>query len=93
MPSLDKLYRDYGNRVSFIFLTNDPKKAIDKYYMANEFDFPTYNSTSRLPEQINTTTLPATFILDKEGKVVLEEFGPADWNTKKVRSILDELLK
>ena len=77
----------------FFFLTTDPKKAVDTYYKANEFEFPTYNSTSRLPEQINTRTLPATFILDKEGKVVLEEFGPADWNTAKVRVILDELLK
>jgi len=93
MPSLDKLYRDYGDRVSFLFLTNDPKKAIDTYFNANKFDFPTYKITSRLPEQINTTTLPASFILDKEGKVVLEEFGPADWNTANVRIILDDLLK
>ncbi len=93
MPSLDKLYRDYGDKVSFLFLTTDPKKAIDKYFKVNEFDFPTYNSISRLPDQINTRTLPATFILDKEGKVVLEEFGPSDWNTKEVRAILVELLK
>ncbi len=93
MPSLDRLYRDYADKVSFLFLTNDPKKAVDKYYEAYNFDFPTYMPISRLPEQINTNTLPATFILDKEGRVVLEEFGPADWNTNSVRELLDKLVE
>ncbi len=93
MPSLDRLYRDYADKVSFLFLTNDPKKAVDKYYEAYNFDYPTYMPISRLPEQINTNTLPATFILDKEGRVVLEEFGPADWNTNSVRELLDKLVE
>ncbi len=93
MPSLNKLYRDYADKVSFIFLTNDPKKAVDKYYEAYNFDFPTYMPISALPEQINTTTLPATFILDKEGRIILEEFSPADWNTTSVRELLDELIE
>lgn len=93
MPSLNKLYRDYADKVSFIFLTNDPKKAVDKYYEAYNFDFPTYMPISALPQQINTTTLPATFILDKEGRIILEEFSPADWNTTSVRELLDKLIE
>lgn len=92
MPSLHRLYTDYKDKVAFIFLTTDSKNDVEKYYSSKGFDFPTYNLKSRLPEQVNTTSLPATFILDKEGKVSLEEFGPADWNSTKVRETLDELL-
>jgi len=92
MPSLDNLYRDYADKIEFIFLTTDPKKAIVDYYAANDFSFPTYAANSSLPKEINTTTLPATFILDKEGNLFLEEFGPADWNSSKIRAMLDELL-
>ncbi len=92
MPSLANLYQDYGERVQFMFLTNDPKKAIDRYYKTNKFNFPTYQPTSRLPDELNTNTLPATFIIDKNGAVVLEEFGPADWNTNQIRALLDKLL-
>ena len=35
-------------------------------------------------------TISATFILDKEGKVFLDEFGAADWNSCKVRKLLAE---
>lgn len=92
MPSLHNLYKDYADKIEFIFLTTDPKKAIDKYYAANDFSFPTYGISSAIPQQINTTSIPATFILDKEGKVFLKELGAADWNSGKVRKMLDELL-
>ncbi len=92
MPSLNKLYKDYSEKVTFLFLTTDTKQVVEKYYKENDFDFPTYNLNSQLPEQINTRSIPATFILDKNGNVALEEFGPADWNNKKVRETIDGLL-
>lgn len=92
MPSLHNLYKDYADKIEFIFLTTDPKTAIDKYYTANDFSFPTYMVSSAIPQQINTASLPTTVILDKEGKVFLKELGAADWNSGKVRKMLDELL-
>lgn len=92
MPSLHSLYKDYADKIEFVFLTTDPKKAIDKYYTVNDFSFPTYKVSSAIPQQINTASLPTTFILDKEGKVFLKETGAADWNSGKVRKMLDELL-
>lgn len=92
MPSFHSLYKDYKDKIAFVFLTTDPKKAIEPYYAKYEFNFPTYRIASALPPELNTTSIPATFILDKEGNLVLEEFGPADWNSKKVRKILDDLL-
>ena len=92
MPSLNRLYADYKDKVTFVFLTTDSKKDVEKYYTNKGFDFPTYSLKSRIPQQISSNTIPATFILDKEGKVSLEEYGPEDWNSDKVRATLDELL-
>ena len=92
MPSLQKLYSDYNDKIEFVFATTESKKVVDRYYSAKEFNLPTYNIVSKTPQQIKTNSLPATFILDKQGKVFLEEFGAADWNNSKVRKLLDELL-
>ena len=92
MPSLHNLYKDYADKIEFVFLTTDPKKAIDKYYAANDFSFPTYMVSSAIPQQISTASLPTTVILDKDGNVFLKELGAADWNSGKVRKMLDELL-
>jgi len=92
MPSLHNLYTDYGSKIEFIFFTTDPEKKINEYYASNNFNFPTYKQTANIPPQINTRSLPTTYILDKEGKVALKEIGAADWNSNKVRAMLDELL-
>tara|TARA_R110002073_G_scaffold72537_1_gene177387 strand:- start:383282 stop:383860 length:579 start_codon:yes stop_codon:yes gene_type:complete len=92
MPSLQKLYDDYKDRVVFVFLTTDTKKVVDNFYESKEYNLPTYALNTSIPKQINTTSLPATFILDKQGKVYLEEFGPADWNSSHIRTMLDTLI-
>jgi thiol-disulfide isomerase/thioredoxin len=92
MPSLQKLYNDYKDKIAFVFATTDTKKDVDRYFSAKEYNLPTYNIVSNIPEQISTRSIPATFILDKEGKVFLEEFGPSDWNSGKVHKLLDDLL-
>ena len=93
MPSLQKLYNDYSDRIEFVFATTDAKKDVDRYFTAKNFNLPTYKIVSSIPQQLNTTSLPATFILDKEGKIFLEEFGAADWNGSNIRKMLDDLLQ
>ncbi len=93
MPMIKKLYDDYKDKIVFLMVTSDDNSKVEKYYSKNNFEFPTFNLISNPPEQISTQSIPATFILDKQAKVALEEFGPADWNSSAVRKLLDELLE
>lgn len=92
MPSLKNLYADYKDKVVFLFLTSDNKSKVEKFYSSNKYKFPTYNPLSNLPKQISSTSIPATFVLDKQGRVVVSEVGAADWNSNSVRKTIDELL-
>ncbi len=92
MPSLARLYEDYKDQVSFIFITNESLTEVAPYFKKHAFEFPTYNPQSSIPKEINSSSLPATFILDKKGQVVLQEFGAADWNSNSVRTLLNGLL-
>ncbi len=92
MPSLKKLYDTYKDRVVFIYLTTDSRTEVQEYYAEKSFNFPTYQAQSNLPSQISSNSLPATFILDKNSRVVLKEFGAADWNSKQVHALLDNLI-
>lgn len=92
MPSIQSLYDDYKDKIEFIFITSDNKSKVEKFYSNYNYNLPTYNMLSNAPQEINTRSIPATFILDKQAKVALSEFGPADWNNDKVRKLLDELL-
>lgn len=92
MPSLQSLYNDYKDKIVFVFLTQDEKIKIDKFYQENNYQLPTYQAMSNPSPEINTRTLPTTFIIDKDGKLAFKEVGAANWNSSSVRRMLDTLL-
>ena len=92
MPSIQSLYNDYKDKIEFIFITTDNKLKTEKFYKKYNYNFPTYNMLSNAPQEIHTQSIPATFIVDRQAKIALSEFGPANWNSDKVRKMLDELL-
>lgn len=93
MPSIQKLYNDYNDKVTFIFVSNEEWNTISDFYTKNEYDLPTYNILSKIPAQLKSQSIPATFILDNTGNIVMDKKGPANWNSSKVRALLDELIK
>lgn len=93
MPSMDKLYADYNDKVAFVFVTNENWKTVENFYTKRGFDFPTYNQLTNTPKELESSSIPATFILSKDKKIVVEKYGAADWNSTKTRNILDQLVK
>lgn len=39
---------------------------------------------------LESNNIPATFILSKDGSIVIDKVGAADWNSQKVREQLDQ---
>ena len=44
------------------------------------------------PELLQSNSLPTNYIIDAKGNIIIKETGAADWNSAKVRTLLDELL-
>lgn len=92
MPSIQSLYNDYKNKVIFVFITSDSKIKTTEFYQKNNYSLPTYNLASEIAPEISTTSLPTTFIVDKNGKLALRGTGVSNWNSIKIRRILDDLI-
>jgi thiol-disulfide isomerase/thioredoxin len=92
MPSIQSLYDDYKDKIEFIFITSDDSSKVENFYSNYNYKFPTYNMLSNPSQEISTRSIPATFILDKQKKIALSEFGPANWNSDKARKLIDELI-
>lgn len=92
MPSIQNLYEDYGDKVVFLLVSNEKPEVINSFKKKKGYTMPVYHSRMASPEEFKTTTIPTTFILSKEGEIVLEKTGAARWSSKKVRSLLDELI-
>lgn len=92
MPLIQKLYDDYKTKVDFVFVTSDASEKVKSYYQENHLDLPTYNMHSREPKEFDTQSIPATYIVSKNGKIVVSTVGTANWNSNKIRNLLDRLL-
>lgn len=92
MPSFQKLYDSYGDNVDFYFVTSETPEKINKFMKKNGYKLPIYIQEYKSPIQLESTVLPTTYVMSKNGEIVIEETGVADWNSKKMRVLLDNLL-
>jgi len=92
MPSLQEVYNDYGDKVHFMFVAEDEKEKVSAFLIKKGYDLPIYYSITNPPSLLTSTTIPATYIIDKKGNIVVSETGVANWNSDKTRRLLDELL-
>jgi len=93
MPGFQKLYDEYGDRVSFLFVANDKKDKVQKFIKNKGYTFPVYFPVSNAPQRMQSSSLPTTYFLDTEGKIHVYQVGAADWNSQKVKEVLDNLLQ
>ncbi|MEN8123721.1 MAG: TlpA disulfide reductase family protein [Bacteroidota bacterium] len=93
MPAFQKLYEDYQDRVEFLFVANDDEDKVRKFIKDKKYTFPVYFQITRRPEELQSNSLPTTYVINKKGEIVVDKTGAADWNSRKVRDLIDELLK
>ncbi len=94
MPSIQKLYNQYKDNpdVVFIFSTTDPKEKVEQFMNDNSYSLPVYYMNTATPQQLESNTIPFTVLIAKDGSIVIRKKGSADWNSKKVRKTIDELI-
>lgn len=93
MPSLQKLYNDYSDKVEFLFVTSEELNDINPFLEKNNYTFEVYRSVSNYPAIFDVSSIPRTFLIDKEGHIIIDETGATNWNSDTVRSTIDNLLK
>ena len=94
MPSFIKLHKDYKDKVKFVFLASDEKEKVSAYLEKNAYNIPVFFDPNRAvrPRILDASSLPTTYVIDKSGNILIKEIGFADWNSEKVRTLLDSLL-
>lgn len=93
MPSLQKLYNDYKDKVAFVLITSEEPKQVREFMQKKQYNLPVFYNENNLPKELYTNKIPATFLISSEGKIIIKKIGVAHWNSQKVREILDTLVK
>ena len=95
MPSIHKLFNKVKDeRILFVMLSIDKDQAAQKvkaYVSKNKYTFPVYMPSGYLTDQLNVPSIPTTFVISKDGKIMMKEVGTKNYNTDKFRKFLNEL--
>jgi thiol-disulfide isomerase/thioredoxin len=94
LPCLGKLAGHYGgqNDVAVVCVSAELPAVISKSSAALESHAPLYSLNGQPPPKVyQSDTMPATYLIDKKGRIVFQQVGPADWSDASVIKFIDSL--
>lgn len=92
LPSIQKLYADYGDKMDFLLLTNEKPTTVHEFLKKRNYDLPIYFPQMKAPDALYSKSIPTSYIIDPRGKIMVKETGAVDWNSAKTRQLLDKLI-
>lgn len=88
MPGIQSLYQQVkSDSIAFVMLSWDrdnDKPKIEKYIEKNSYTFPVYQRSSYLPDNLEVPSIPTTFIISKDGKIIQKVVGVRNYDSKKM---------
>ncbi len=95
MPSMAELYNQYkeNNNIVFLYLSKEDTDTIIDYIPKDESlgQLPIYKVVTD-DDLFSTRGIPTTFIVNRNGEIVIKDVGSAVWNDQSVVDYLDNLL-
>lgn len=94
MPNIQSLYEKVGDQEHMVFVMVSVDETVDEaraFVEARSFDFPVYMLAGRVPQAYYSTTVPTTFVISPDGRIVARHEGMANYDTRAFRAFLDGL--
>jgi len=93
LPGIEEVFEEYNDKVSFILVTNEDKETVKKFLERKQMqNLPVYFAET-VPVEFSSNSIPATFVVARDGKIVVNKKGAARWNTGTTRELFDQLIK
>lgn len=94
MPGIHKLYKQLEKEKDVVFLMISVDEETEKarqFIQRKSFEFPLYFPATAFPEGFNHQSIPATFVVSPEGKIVYQREGMASYGNKEFADFMREL--
>jgi cytochrome c biogenesis protein CcmG, thiol:disulfide interchange protein DsbE len=96
MPSMEQVYQSlapYGFKIAAVSIDEGDPEDVRAFgrQLGLSFDL-LQDRTTRVTELYQTTGVPESFLLDRDGILVKRIIGPHDWNSPVNRALIQRLL-
>lgn len=88
------IYEEYKTKIEFLVITEDKQPDVRMFLKDNDYLFPVCYSLSRTPFKFKPEDKDfRSLIISREGRIIMDNFKPIDWDSKGVRDVLNGLVK
>ena len=93
-PSIQKLYEGKKDKIDFVLIAmQDEEAKVLKFIADNKYTAPVYIAQSPISNNVLPKVFPTTFLLYKDGRILLKEDASKDWNSKSTHEFIDSSTK
>lgn len=94
MPSIQRLYEQFAQEeVAFLLVSDETPNLVEEFAKEQEWALPLYVTDEARPSAFESLGIPATFILDRTGRIVFRHVGSARWDDETSVRFLNDLLE
>ncbi|SUX47975.1 TlpA family protein disulfide reductase [Chryseobacterium indoltheticum] len=93
-PSIQRLYDRRKENIDFVLIAmKDEEATVRKFLKENNYTVPVYIAQSPISEEILPKAFPTTFLLDKNGRILIKEDAATDWDAESIHQFIDNIVK
>ena len=92
LADIQELYEEFGDQVSFYVITDEEREPVLEFMEEKEFTFPVTYQIIGEPSPFPLPEPPATVVLDRQGRIAVKHDGIGNWDSRKFKEFLRELL-
>ena len=97
LPEFEKLLNSKSietKDIKFIFTSSEKTDKIFNFINKKSFDLPFYQyNYAQTPTYINHTSIPTTYFIDEKNLLIYKFSGMQKWDSKFIKSILQNIIK
>lgn len=92
MAGIERLARALSDTdVAFLLVAVEGERAVRRHLRRHPMALPVFLEEERFPPAFGVRGIPMSWIVDREGRIVLHRFGAAAWDSPAVEAFLREL--
>ncbi len=93
LPEIERAYQKHKNQVAFLLVTNEKPEVVKAFMDKHGYDLPVLYPGTETPEVLQATSIPTTFIISREGKIVAKKTGAANWDSGATDRLFEKLVR
>lgn len=93
LPEIQKAYEKHGDEVVFMLVANQEPSVVEAFLDKHGYNLPVLYPGTATPEVFASQSIPTTYIISRDGKIVTKKTGAVNWDSRATDRIFEQLLR